>query len=355
MSTATDPQALSLARHFLGRRGAVVAAGRAEAADTAACLTTMRHGSKTFFLAARLLPRATVADFAAIYAFCREADDAVDLARDPAAAARGLLLRLAAIARAARTGDAAHGHPEAQIAALPAASDRALARVLYVRQLRLAPLEALLEGFVWDAEGRTYPRVRDTLAYCARAAGSVGVLLAELVGVREPWALGRAADMGVAMQLTNICRDVGEDARRGRVYLPADWLREAGVDFATLGLRPTHGPALAQVVARVLRLADAHYARARQGLPALPLGTRLAVTAAQRLYQDIGRNVAAAGFDAVNRRAVVPVPRKAWSLARAVAEAPWLPWRRPSPRRTRPASPTSAFLLRPSTQAAGAS
>ena len=310
----------------------------ADTADTVSCLATMRAGSKTFFLAARLLPRALYADFAAVYAFCREADDAVDLSRDPLAASAGQSARLEAIARAA-------GNDEGDIATLPRASDRALARVLRRRKLRLAPLRALLEGFCWDAAGRTYPRVHDTLAYAARAAGSVGVLLAELVGVRAPWALARAADMGVAMQLTNICRDVGEDARRGRVYLPGCWLQQAGVDFATLGAEPAHTPALAAVVARLLRLADAYYRRARQGLPALPLGPRLAVTAAQRLYADIGRSVARADYNAVDRRAWVHGGRKALLVARAVGEAPFLPLARPSVRGRRPASPTSAFLL----------
>lgn len=311
-----------------------------DAVDAASCLATMRAGSKTFFLAARLLPRALHTDFAAVYAFCREADDAVDLSSDPVAASGGQNARLAAIARAATAGDDAGA-----IASLPRASDRALARVLRRRKLRLAPLRALLEGFCWDAAGRTYPRLHDTLAYAARAAGSVGVLLAELVGVRAPWALARAADMGVAMQLTNMCRDVGEDARRGRIYLPGCWLQQAGVDLATLGAEPAHTPALAAVVARLLRLADAYYRRARQGLPALPLGPRLAVTAAQRLYADIGRSVARADYDAVNQRAWVHNGRKALLVARAVGEAPFLPLGRSTVRRRRPASPTSAFLL----------
>ena len=90
--------------------------------------------------------------------------------------------------------------------------------------------EALLEGLAWDAEGRSYETIDELFDYAARVAGAVGVMMALIMDVRSPQALARACDLGVAMQLTNIARDVGEDARLGRIYLPRQWLREAGID-----------------------------------------------------------------------------------------------------------------------------
>ena len=92
--------------------------------------------------------------------------------------------------------------------------------------------DALFEGLQWDCEGRRYEDLEALHAYAARVAGAVGVMMALLMGVRDADALARACDLGVAMQLTNIARDVGEDARAGRLYLPLDWLREAGLDPA---------------------------------------------------------------------------------------------------------------------------
>ena len=122
--------------------------------------------------------------------------------------------------------------------------------------------EALLEGLAWDAEGRSYETLDDLFDYAARVAGTVGVMMTLIMGVRSPEALARACDLGVAMQLTNIARDVGEDARMGRIYLPRQWLREAGVDaeafLADPQARPTHP--------------RARRAASRRGPGALPAG-----------------------------------------------------------------------------------
>ena len=308
-----------------------MAARRAD--DDDACLQVLARGSVTFALAARLLPRPLRRDFAAIYAFCREADDAVDLAPCPHAGLAAQRARLDAICAAAS--------PEA----LPTPTCRALARTMRRRVLSPVPLRALLEGFAWDVDGRTYPTLFATLAYAARAAGSVGVLLAQLMGVRAPWALARAADMGVAMQLTNIARDVGEDARRGRVYLPASWLNQAGVVPASLGQNPQHSPALGAVVHRLLHVADLLYARARLGFAALPTGPRFAVAAAARLYADIGRSVRRAHGNAVDARAYVTAPRKAVLVTRGIGDALAARWPAHAPTRGRGPLAPCAFLL----------
>jgi phytoene synthase len=155
-----------------------------------------------------------------------------------------------------------------------------------------------------------------------------------LMHVRDPLALARACDLGVAMQLTNIARDVGEDARAGRLYLPLEWLDEAGIDAEAFLAAPAPSPALASVVARLLAEADQLYQRARDGVARLPPSCRPAILAAATIYCEIGREVERRGHDSVNTRARVGRTRKLSLLAEAslrayiprnVAAAPALP------------------------------
>ena len=274
-----------------------------EAADLAACRESLRNGSRTFLAASLLLPRAVREPACALYAFCRMADDEVDGAGSEGDAVNRLRERLAR---------AYQGRPFA------APCDRALAVMLARYAIPQAIPEALLEGFAWDAEGRRYETLADLEAYAARVAGTVGAMMALLMGVRSPASVARACDLGVAMQLSNIARDVGEDARMGRIYLPLSWLREAGIDPEAWLARPVHSPALAAVVARLLRAADALYKRVDAGVAELPLACRPGINAARYLYAGIGHQVQRSGLDSVSRRAVVPASRKAWLLARAM-------------------------------------
>jgi phytoene synthase len=271
-------------------------------ADLAACKAMLRAGSKSFAAASLLLPRRVRDPAAALYAFCRMADDAVDLSRDPGAV--GALQRRVALAYA--------GTPE------DSPVDRAFAAMAREHDLPRALIEAHLEGFAWDAEGRRYESISALYAYAARVAGAVGAMMTVLMGPRAPEALARACDLGVAMQLTNIARDVGEDARNGRVYLPLDWLAEAGVDVDALVTRPRPSAGLAVVVERLLRHADTLYTRGALGVPMLPRDCRAAIRAAGLIYADIGREIAGRGHDVVTRRAVVSGPRKLWLVLRAL-------------------------------------
>jgi phytoene synthase len=275
--------------------------------DLAACHARLRDGSKSFAAAARLLPRAVRRDATALYAFCRDADDAVDLSGgDPAAVdqLRGRLDRIYA------------GSPDEHPV------DRALAQVVLRHGLPRTLLDALLEGFAWDAEGRRYPTLDSLEAYAARVAGTVGAMMSVLMGVRSPEAIARACDLGVAMQLTNIARDVGEDARNGRLYLPLEWLAAAGIDADDFLARPACDGRLRPVVEALLRAADRLYARVDAGVAQLPPGCRPGIQAARLIYADIGRMVRRNGHDSVSRRAVVPGSRKLALVARAYATAP---------------------------------
>jgi phytoene synthase len=184
--------------------------------------------------------------------------------------------------------------------------------------------EALLEGFEWDAENRRYETLDELVAYAVRVAGTVGGMMALLMGRSDPAVLARAMELGVAMQLTNIARDVGEDARNGRLYLPLRWLRDAGLDPKAFMRRPEFGPALGQVVQRLLDSADLIYQRAEEGIGFLPVACRPAIAAARVLYAEIGHAVARNGFDSVSRRAVVSTVEKLSCMPQigAIAIAP---------------------------------
>jgi phytoene synthase len=176
--------------------------------------------------------------------------------------------------------------------------------------------EALVDGFAWDAAGRSYETLSDVRAYAARVASAVGVMMTLIMGTRDRHTLARACDLGLGMQLTNIARDVGEDARMGRVYLPAAWLREAGIDPADVLRRdaPRFEPALGAVVLRLLDAADGHYRQAEIGVQGLPEDCRPAIRAAGAIYADIGRVIRRRGGNSVDRRAHTSALRKLWLL-----------------------------------------
>lgn len=273
------------------------------AADLAACRAALRNGSRTFLAASLLLPRRVREPACALYAFCRMADDAVDGSSDARAAVARVRERL---------DRACQGRPQA------APADRALAAV--VQRFAIPPLllQALLEGFEWDALGRRYETLEDVLDYAARVAGTVGAMMALLMGARSAEAVARACDLGVAMQLSNIARDVGEDARMGRLYLPGQWMREAGLDPNAWLRTPAFSPALGTVVQRLLAAADGLYRRADAGIALLAPACRPGIHAARLLYAEIGHEVARRGLDSVSQRAVVAPARKARLLARAL-------------------------------------
>ncbi len=273
-------------------------------ADLEVCRALLRAGSKSFSAASLLLPPRVRIPATVVYAYCRVADDRID--SNPGATEatvdelRDRLYRLFL------------GRPENEPV------DRALAAIVERERLPLAPFEALLDGLAWDASGRQYETIDDLYAYAARVAGTVGALMTVIMGERAANVLARACDLGVAMQLTNIARDVGEDAARGRIYLPLQWMRDAGLEPERWLVRPVADGATRSVVARLLRTADELYTRADVGVSALPADCRIAIRAARLIYSDIGRRVRHAGYDSVSRRAVVSSARKIWLILRAL-------------------------------------
>ena len=274
-------------------------------ADLAECRSAIRTGSLSFHAASRLLPPRVRDPALALYAFCRLADDAVDLDPEKARAVLSLRDRLDLVYA---------GRPRA------AAPDRAFAAVVKAFDLPRALPDALLEGFAWDATGRRYATLSDLRAYAARVAASVGAMMCVLMRVRDPDALARACDLGVAMQLTNIARDIGEDLRAGRLYLPTDWVADAGLTPARLLANPAPSPALSQLTRQLLAEADRLYWRAEAGIAALPPTSRPGIMAARHVYAAIGSAVARNRYDSVTTRARTSRGRKLGLMGLAMAQ-----------------------------------
>ncbi len=269
----------------------------------AECRAILAARSLSFRLAARFLPPAARDDAAVLYAWCRRCDDAVD-ERPPeehAAALAELRGELTAIYAGAEVAD-------------PIA--RAFAGV--VRRHGLPPEEPfeLLEGMAMDARGERYPTLDHLRLYAFRVAGTVGLMMARVLGATGPEALRHAADLGMAMQLTNICRDVREDWERGRVYLPDELL---GGEAAGMAL-PDRA-VLAAAVRQLLAEADVLYRSGDRGLRFLPWRSALAIGAARRLYAAIGGRIARSGHDVLSGRAYVPGLHKLLHVTRALGAA----------------------------------
>jgi phytoene synthase len=283
--------------------------------DEVTCRQLMQAGSKTFFAASLLLPSAVRAPATALYAFCRVADDAIDL-RNPAEPVDAVLSQLQHRLNRIYAG-----------APLPFEADAALAAVVDYFDIPQPLLDALLEGFAWDAQERQYETLDELHEYAARVAGTVGAMMALIMRTRTPSALARACELGAAMQLTNIARDVGEDARNGRLYLPRAWMREAGLDPDAWLAQPVFNDALGSVIARLLAAADDLYERAEHGIAELPRNCRPAIRAARLVYAEIGRAVERDGLDSVGRRAMVTHQRKLALVTQSLGAALVLPVR----------------------------
>lgn len=270
--------------------------------DLMVCQTTLANGSRTFLAASRLLPSRVRNPAIALYAFCREADDAIDLSGAHPDNLKKLSSRLDRIYG---------GSPE------ETPTDRAFCKVVHNFAIPRRLLDALIEGFAWDAELRRYETLSDVLSYATRVAGSVGAMMALLMGERSQKMLERACDLGIAMQLSNIARDVGEDAQAGRLYLPLTWMRQADLHPELWLQSPQHSSPLKKVIERLLKVADGLYFRSTSGISALPWDCRVGIFTACYLYQEIGQQVRRNNHDSVSQRAIVPAHRKVRVAARA--------------------------------------
>jgi phytoene synthase len=270
----------------------------------------LSHHARSFRWAGAFLPREHLDQAAIVYAFCRLVDDTADEATDPAAA-RQELDRL----RSELEGTLPARELVAATREVLRRSDAGLPAALH-----------LIEGVRSDLDPVRLRSDAELHAYAYRVAGTVGLMMCPVLGVGDRAAAPFAVDLGVGMQITNICRDVREDAVRGRVYLPEDRLRAHNLAPDRLISAAQGGPdltvgeraGLARVVRDLLADADRWYESGDTGLRYIPWRARLAIRVASRVYRGIGNRLRARGGDAWSGRAFVGPMGKVWLTVHAV-------------------------------------
>lgn len=277
---------------------------------------TIKQGSKSFAKAAMLFDRETRESVTLLYAWCRYCDDVIDgqtLGHGcTVQSAEQMQVQLAHLRQ--QTQRICDGH-DSDIPAFAA-----LKKVVKKHHLAPQHLFELLEGFAMDATNRQYVTIDDTLRYCYHVAGVVGLMMAQIMGVRDALAMHRAIDLGIAFQLTNIARDVLDDLRIGRCYLPQEWLLQNAITLDELD-SPRHRASLHRLACDLVTLAEQYYASARIGMAQLPLRCAWAIASALLIYRDIGLRVRAGGAAAWDQRVQVSDRRKLWRLCQGGAVA----------------------------------
>ncbi len=262
----------------------------------------LQRSGKTFHLASRLLPKQMRSDAAELYAFCRQMDDLADEAAGDAAEAQQTLAHVIQCIAHDPLGEeaAALGWPTELEARFAGISKVAL---------------RLTESLAADTGSRRIATEAELLQYAFGVAGTVGLMMCRILGA-PPAGAEAAAHLGMAMQLTNIARDVREDFARDRVYLPASWVAPEAVAQA---LASGTGEALEQATYRLLALAEDFYARADRGMHFLPRRPRFAILSAAACYREIGVSVARDVPASWRARTVVPGARKAALITQSFA------------------------------------
>jgi phytoene synthase len=262
------------------------------------CQQKAAQSGSSFYYSFLFLPPPRRRAITALYAFCREVDDVVDEVPDPGVARTKLAWWRQEIARAF---GGTPQHPVAQ------------ALVPVIREFALPPdqFATIIDGMAMDLEQSRYLDFPALELYCHRVAGVVGLMSAEILGYADPQTKSYARDLGVAFQLTNICRDVGEDARRGRIYLPQDDLARFEVTPSSL-LRAEYSPAFRDLMAFEVDRAQQWYARALDQLPPVDRKAQRPGLIMAAIYRTLLNEIARDGYRVLDRRTSLTPVRKLW-------------------------------------------
>lgn len=257
---------------------------------------SISRGSKSFYFASRFFPEHVRHACWVLYRWCRYCDDQIDNATNTVVAKQEL-------ARLDRETKMAFTHKT---------GSPIFVEFTGIHEDFHIPEQyafELLKGFEKDATGEEYKTLAEVEVYAYHVAGVVGLMMAKIMGAHSTLASRPAQDMGIAMQLTNIARDVGEDFARGRVYLPDAWLQSAGIDKSRL-MDPDQREKVFAVVQRLLARADALYESGYSGLHLLPFRAACAVAIAASIYSAIGTKLRRNGPAALSQRTTITFPEK---------------------------------------------
>jgi phytoene synthase len=271
-------------------------------------LAVLKSHGRSFYFASQLLAPTYRSRAARLYAFCRYVDDIADESNDQAQAHRDLEHIKTALE---------HGHsPQSCVADMLA--------LMQETHMPIAPVCSLIDGMQSDLK---YVRIEDEAAllhYAYQVAGTVGLMMCFVLDVLDQHAWPFAIDLGIGMQLTNIARDVGQDAKNGRVYLPATWQHQL-IASEIVDPQTEHKKYLQAATERILSLAELYYRSGLSGVGYLPPAARYGIIVAARVYREIGQKVAQADYQSWDRRAVVSQPRKVFCATSALLRYAMMP------------------------------
>ena len=253
----------------------------------------------SFYYSFLVLPPRKRSAIVAVWDFCRAVDDAVDEATGDNAAKELALWR--SELRACYAG-----------AGVTPGTGQGRALKPYVEEFGLPrePFEQLIEGVAMDLDHDSYPTFEALAEYCRRVASSVGLICLDIFGARDPRSRSYAINLGMALQLTNIIRDVAGDLERGRVYLPAEDLARFGVSHADLAAGKVTTAVRGLLEFECERAHD-YYRRAAADLPRSDTRSLVAAEIMAGIYFEILRRIERSGYDVFSRRIRVPRPRRA--------------------------------------------
>ena len=266
------------------------------------CQQKVAESGTSFYYAFLFLPPEKRQAIHALYAFCREVDDVVDECEDPAIAAAKLNWWRQEVALLASPPD----HPQPTHPVM-----RALQEVRQRFDLPLEYFTEIIDGMAMDLEYSRYPDFKSLSLYCYRVAGVVGLLSAEIFGVTDRKTLRYATELGTALQLTNIIRDVGEDARRGRIYLPVDELQRFNVPAADI-MNARETPAFLALMQFQGERAQSYYYKALSTLPVTDRSAQRPGLIMAAVYRTLLDEISKDGYQVLKQKTSLPPLRKLW-------------------------------------------
>ncbi len=249
---------------------------------------SIKKGSKSFAFSGLLLPKETRSDVFRLYQWCRYCDDQIDEVQSDGMqndddSKNKVFERLQHLKEQTQR---AFSNPDM----VKDPEFMGLAEVVHKHLIPFHYAQQLLAGMEMDALGTRYNSLPELELYCYRVAGVVGLMMAHILGVTEPRALKHACDMGIAMQMTNIARDVFTDADKGRLYLPMIWLKDVDLKIEQMNWLANRKK-LVSVAERLIDEAEKYYVSGDEGLEYLSFRNALAIRSARSIYSAIGREV----------------------------------------------------------------
>lgn len=264
-------------------------------------IDSFRINSKTFYFASIFLGNSIAKEAARLYQFCRMIDDIADKTHDHSFAIKEINLFKHDI--------------QNNFSTHPVISD--LLDLIHDQKLDLEAIESLLTGILSDLSKVRIQNEDDLLEYCYKVAGTVGILMCPILGVKDSNAHSFAADLGIAMQLTNICRDIKEDAINNRIYIPRILIN---TDNSRLLIEAPDksGVDARSACAKLLELADKYYSRSEYGLAYLPIRSKICVLIAGRSYREIGNKLRVGNYVYWENRVFTSLPDKIWVAIKSI-------------------------------------